>query len=142
MQTFVDVTSLDVSRLNFDQLQHFPWANYILVGAGYTVLVFWVSFTNGSPRIFSRQNVKPLSAILMTHLVFLAILMEFLWIASGNLRFLPNWWTDRSIALNRVRQSPLEFMFIIVMGIMYFIERRSIYEEAGSDPSHTEKNPS
>jgi hypothetical protein len=135
MQRFVDVTSVAVGRLNLDLLSRFPLTNYILVGAGYTVLVFWVSFTNGGPRIFSKQNAKPLSAILRTHLVFLVVLMEFLRIASGNLRFLPNWWTDRTIALSRVRQSPLEFMFIIVMGIMYFIERRSIYTESATETS-------
>ena len=127
--------------------QHYEWLIYTAVAFVYTMLQFGISFTNWSTPIFSNRNSRKASFVISAHLMFLAILMEFVRLAfyvyQSLYSALPEWMT-----VNITRGvKPLDLLFLLAVLAIGVIERRWIYMESNkSDPSpkesETDHNPS
>jgi hypothetical protein len=107
---------------------------FAAISVFYTAMAFSGIMRRQDARVFSRQNAKPLSSILTIHFEFLALLWGLMWSASLFYPRLPVWITDTSIS--RRGYTYLDLLFVLVMGVMYLIERRWIYLEAESDISN------
>jgi hypothetical protein len=139
---FAESLSGATGLLIYDPVQRYPWLIYLVVGAVYTVAVFWVWLPGDEDTapIFSDRNAKPLTVILGSHLVFLTILLESVWFASHSSSFLPGWLTDENIVARGGRHSVLEILLIIATYFMRKIEMRKIYAESDKvvpDPEKT-----
>jgi hypothetical protein len=121
---------------------HYEWLIYALVAFVYTMLQFGISFTNWSTPIFSNRNSRKPSFVVLAHLMFLAILMKFVWLAfyvyQSLYSALPDWMT---INIRR-GVTPLDLLFVLTVLAIGFIERRWIYVESNTlDPSPKDSEP-
>lgn len=60
----------------------YRWLVYVGFAAAYTWIVFWVPFGDGSPPIWSSQNLMPRERIVLIHSLFLAAYLGVLWFLS------------------------------------------------------------
>ena len=77
-----------------EPLQYLSWLGFASVAGVYTALTFRGElFKLDVPRIFSKQNPRPLWLIIAAHVVFLAVLFAMLAGARHLLPALPGWMT-------------------------------------------------
>jgi len=121
-------------------MQYFSWWIYVLAGALFTVYAFTGLLYKEGSLVFSEQNAKPLSAVLIVHLEFLLILFGLMWIAPFVYPYLPNWMTD-TFNVRGAAVSSVDVLFVLAMGALHLIERRWIYleSEAGGPDAGDEK---
>ena len=111
-----------------DLLQNFSWVKYAFWGAFYTILGLLGLVKMSEVRlIFSRQNARPLSAILVIHAVFLAILLGVMQNAAYIAPFLPNWMLEQSQSRRGRGSTFFGFLFVLTLVALLVIERRWIY---------------
>lgn len=128
-----------------DQLQYFSWWGYGFAAIVYTALVFRSELSKEEgPLIFSKQNSRTLTAILVSHVAFLTILFALLRTASFLLTALPDWMTD-TFRARGTHVSIADLSFILLVLLMHLIERRWLYvesEESFHDPESKSPQPS
>ena len=133
MPAFIHAALKVAGLLIFDPLFTFRWPSYVLFGLIYTALVFRGEFSRKSALIFSKQNVQPMSAVLVTHAVFLSIVFGFINLLSHLEPHLPDWMSN-----NFGKGSTLyDFLVLVALVILDRIEFRWIYLESGADTSKT-----
>jgi hypothetical protein len=110
---------------------HLAWLLYVAAAVVYTMLEFGVSFTNVRTPIFSARNARPAYLVIWTHLVFLAILMELLWLSTiahtSLYNSLPGWTT---VNISR-GDTTLDLVSLLLVLILGKVERRFIFVESG-----------
>lgn len=114
-------------------LQYFSWWAYALVAAAYSAFVFSGELSKEGPVIFSKQNARSVSQVLVTHGAFLVILLCFLRLTSYFVLALPHWMNDTFDAGRRGRLSIADIVVFVASGIMVLIERRRLYVQSGND---------
>jgi hypothetical protein len=76
-----------------EQLQYIPWwAGYLIIGLLYSVFVFLSE--EDRPSIFSRQNKRSRTQILLIHISFLGLLFLVMRTFAHIAGYLPHWFTD------------------------------------------------
>jgi NADH:ubiquinone oxidoreductase subunit 6 (subunit J) len=107
------------------------WLAYLLVGAAYTIFVFWFSIARDEVRVLSRRNAKPRFTIVVVHLLFLAVIFSSMplipWVEAS----LPDWQTTvyaRGFSVFRG-------VLLLAALALRTIERRLIYADSGTAPS-------
>ena len=109
---------------------------YLGVGLIYSALAFRGELLRRGALIFSKQNVRPLSSILMIHLEFLTILWGLIWFYPHFEPLLPIWLTDDTFCQGRYYGrwfSLLDCLEPFAMIGMAQIERRWMYVECETD---------
>lgn len=96
---------------------------YALVAVGYTILVP-VMFRD---PIFSLRNAKSAESVVLIHGLFLAIALEFTWIAIRIYPSLPDWMTSSGL-----RGSLFDELCIGFAAILAAVERPRIYSASAS----------
>jgi hypothetical protein len=124
----------------------YPWWQYPIIGLIYTATVFAGQFApQRLPVVFSKQNSRTLSVILLGHAGFLAVFLGSIWIACSNLSSMPDWFIARGFIIPSRhgihRVSLLDLVFLILLLVLWAIELRCIYAEAKTDGPQTYKNP-
>lgn len=104
------------------------WLVYLGMGIFYTIFVFWLSVTRNEVRIFSKQNAKPRSTIIVVHLLFLAMILSFMQLIPQIKASLPEWVTH-----TYGRTSIFSGVVVAAIFILRYIERRYIYAEAETE---------
>jgi hypothetical protein len=129
------VTAIAIARVAISQnmdpreeLQYFSWWGYALVALAYSSLVFSGEGSSEGRRIFSKQNVRSLSQILIAHCAYMTILLCLLRISSYVVLLLPYWMTDTFG--RRTRTSIADLVFFGAALVMIHIERRWLYLES------------
>lgn len=118
--------------MSSDPLQYFSLWIYISVAAVYSAITLGGALRKGDVQVFSKQNAKPLPAILVVHFEFLTVLLGLMWIVPLVYSHLPEWLTN-TYRFRGATISNLELFYCFAMGVMYLIERRHIYVETGTD---------
>lgn len=135
----VDAIPAIVGLLIIAPFPRYPWLIYVVVGVVYTGFLLGFAYNDNAAPIFSKRNAKPLPVVLGTHLVFLAILMEFVWFAAYIEPSLPNWLTE--VRIRRLDFSAFGALFILVIVVIGAIERRWIFVEDDTDSSKPDNTP-
>ncbi|HEV2486322.1 MAG TPA: hypothetical protein VGT08_12390 [Terracidiphilus sp.] len=125
-----------------EQLQYFSWLGFVLLGAVYTAFVFGGELSRDGPLIFSRQNARSVSEILLIHGTFLTILFCLLRFANLTVARLPYWMTDTFKAGRGTRASIAELIFVLACAAMFFVERRRLFVPSEADVSAPESESS
>jgi hypothetical protein len=100
---------------------HNEWWVYVLVAAGYTIFVPWLS-TN---PILSKRNARSISYVIGVHLAFLGIILGPTWLAIHMYPFMPNWLIEFHARLSFF--GILCFGFLSLFAVM---ENQCIYRES------------
>ena len=133
MSSIILTVSKVASLLIFDPLFTFRWQGYFLFGLMYTALVFRGELSKKNALIFSKQNVQPISAVLVTHAAFLSIVCGFINLLSRLEPYLPDWMSNN---IGR-GSTPYDLLVIVALIILDRVEFRWIYLESGTDTSKT-----
>lgn len=114
----------------FLPFQAHPWAIYAGACAGYTVLVFGLRRIQQQSYPSSAANAKPASAILLTHLSFLALVVAWVWLALMLKLYMPYFLTTEDTG-----RPYYGLAFMGILGLMGFeaIEQRFLRPEPDSD---------
>jgi hypothetical protein len=72
-------------------LQYPSWLDYLVIGAFYSVAVFFEESSGDLRAIFSKQSKRNLAEVLLIHLLFLALLFVSIWEAPQMAGYLPAW---------------------------------------------------
>jgi len=67
-----------------------PWAIYVAMGTGYTVVIFGLVWSDGMLRL-AGENRRPVGDVIQTHLAFLVLVCGWIWIAQFIKPSLPRW---------------------------------------------------
>ncbi|MGB7189601.1 MAG: hypothetical protein WBD10_05650 [Acidobacteriaceae bacterium] len=118
--------------MSSDPLQYFSLWIYISAAVFYSAVTLGGALRKGDAQVFSKQNAKPLSAILVVHFEFLTVLLGLMWIVPLVYSYLPSWITD-TYRFRGATISNLELLFCFATGVMYLIERRHIYAKTKID---------
>lgn len=119
-------------------LQHYAWLMYVLIAFADTMIEFGISPIDFSTSVFSKRNAKKPSTVIGIHMAFLAVLLQFIWLAfyfyESRYRSLPDWLTEaqgKGINLYEV------FSILAVM-LIGAIEWRWIYVKSDTDDPGTD----
>ena len=78
-----------VAMAAFLPFQGRPWSLYVGACSGYSVLVFGLRRINEKRLASSVEDAKPASAVLLTHLTFLTIVVAWVWLCVSLMPHLP-----------------------------------------------------
>lgn len=111
-----------------EPLQYFSWLGFAFAAIAYSALTFRGElFRLDVPRIFSRQNPRPLWFILSTHAAFLAVLYAMLATARHLLPLVPGWMTvTYSLGPRRGRGSFVDVLLVLAGAALEELERTCI----------------
>lgn len=129
---------------DYGVVQPYAWWIYVLVGTVYTLTVFIGQFSRrAGPALFSPQNAKPRSTIVLTHLIFLAAFLVCLWLESSSLARLP-WWMTAKVLMGRHGRNTalLDWLNLGILLILRWAEIPLIYAPSKNEGSVTRENPS
>lgn len=93
-------------------LRYFSWALFVVIAVVYSAFVFWLEFAKDGPFIFSRNNVRTRSQVLLAHAMFLTILLCCYRICTYMIPTLPFWITDTFRPTSRAKTSFAEIVFV------------------------------
>jgi hypothetical protein len=130
--------------MDFDPHQHHAWLIYAAVMGFYTFAVFLIpsggkgaSFLD-SP-LYSDRRIKGLSAVILTHIGFLAVLTLSMLFSYYVCPLLPNWLTDEWFVGPNGRPGSAPgvmyglFVMVLAIGERVYIYRNSDADESDSD---------
>lgn len=115
-----------------------PWWGYVVIAFIYSALAFRddaVSDSVGS--ILSGPSSKPILEIVVIHSTFLAILLCIARIDLYLQPLLPGWMTD-PFQVRSVNFSITDILFVLLMVVMHFIERRWLVRKSEASISDLE----
>jgi hypothetical protein len=137
------VVPASMGMLLYAPFQFFEWPTYFVFGAIFTALLFSGDLSAREARIFSKQNARSSTAVVLIHLAFLAVLLGVMMLARSIKPSLPNWLTDTFNARGSA-VSISDIFFIFGMIGLHLIERRWVYVEFEtniSDPGNNSSAP-
>jgi len=106
---------------------YFAWFQFAVWGLIYTALVFQGELSDQGPRIFSKVNAKPLSAIVLIHLSFLLLIFICMRVAPYIEPHLSHFLTDTLFRRRGSEVSILDLLFVLALFPMRSFELRRIY---------------
>ena len=113
--------------MDFDPLQEFTWPIFACLAAMYTVIVFGSEvFAREKSGLFHKENRKALPKILEIHSVFVVVLLVLFRATSLVFGLAPSWMTAQFVYHGSYK-SALDVLFVLVMLLMRFVERRRLY---------------
>ena len=118
-------------------VQHYAWWLYACILAVYTGFALGFAYMDGKAPVFSKRNAKSLRAILVVHAVFLAIVLELLWMVNHFKSSLPNWMTEETDHLHG-SASIYGVVLIVLFLAIAFLERRWIFVESRTEVPETQ----
>jgi hypothetical protein len=135
MHALLSVFSMFVHLVRINSPRNFPWWGYAVIAIIYSALAFRDdALTDGRSPISPGQGNRPFAEIALIHSVFLAAILCCLRMNFYLQSLLPDWMTntfhDRTIDF-----SITDILFIFLMIVMHFIERRWLVKESEMDPS-------
>ena len=102
-------------------LRYFSWALFAVIAVVYSAFVFWLELAKDGPFIFSRNNVRTRSQVLLAHAMFLTILLCCYRICTYMIRTVPFWMTDTLRLTSRTKTSFAEIVLsLAALGVAYF----------------------
>lgn len=111
--------------MSYDPLQDLGWFTYVLTAILYSIFVF-VQAPSSKADCFTKQNASHRPAILSIHIIFLAAILGMTRAAAHFYWFLPNWSTTIWLWVPSIDISFLTILFVLVIIVMYFAERKWI----------------
>jgi hypothetical protein len=114
-----------------------PWATYVGAWGGYTILVFGLRWAN-RPAASSVQNPKSASAVILTHLTFLAIAAGWVKLCIVLIPYLPYFLLTEDT--NRPYFG-LSFLGILGLMLLEAVEQRYLRPEPEADGLRSANQP-
>jgi hypothetical protein len=107
--------------------------SFFILGTAYTALVFIGIRSKERAVLFTRRNNDILLKILLTHMVYLLIILVAFELSPLMERYLPRVVTDETLDFRGGTFSFFEIAFVAAMGVLHLLERRRICAIAGAN---------
>jgi hypothetical protein len=106
-----------------EQVQHFSWWVYLIVGFLYSMFVFSKEFPEDRPSIFSKQNKRSPVQTLLMHSSFLALLYLVARVFAHFAGYFPHWITSE-YDMGEGPLSVADVLFFIGAALLAAYEKR------------------
>jgi hypothetical protein len=115
-----------------DILRQLTWWAYGIEAVAYTVFVFWNDLRGEKPRLLYEENARPVSDVLLYHLLFLVFFLCFTLTCVRAIPLFPGWMTQ-PITLVRHDWTITDLIYLGAASGLIATERDWLYRERGKE---------